>query len=162
VREHDTTRQQRHPFSPCRRSLLSPHRRETHFLHAPSPCGFPPFPPLLCLSFSRFCFHSPGGDQSFWVLTLSQRAILFLIARLGYMSPHEIEKLVPWLQENLRHPISYYVLCSLLAAFDLVDPQTPGGVPRQRLATFPSTVNLLKKNWTRQSGKKLVSGLPCN
>jgi nuclear pore complex protein Nup205 len=81
-------------------------------------------------------------------LTQERRAlatILFLIARLGYLSPHEIERLVPWLQENPRHPISYYILCSLLAAFDLVDPQTPGGELRQRLATYPSTLNLMKR-----------------
>ena len=81
-------------------------------------------------------------------LTQERRAlatILFLIARLGYLSPHEIEKLVPWLQENPRHPISYYILCSLLAAFDLVDPQTPGGQLRQRLATYPSTLNLMRR-----------------
>ncbi|KAH9976638.1 nucleoporin Nup186/Nup192/Nup205 [Lactifluus volemus] len=71
-------------------------------------------------------------------LTQERRAlatILFLIARLGYLSPHEVEKMVPWLQENPRHPISYYVLCSLLVAFDLVDPDTPGGALRQKLAT---------------------------
>src|SRR5713226_4145789 len=81
-------------------------------------------------------------------LTQERRAlatILYLIARLGYLCPHEIEKLVPWLQDNPRHQISYYVLCSLLAAFDLVDPQTPGGELRQRLATFPSTLNLMKR-----------------
>jgi len=81
-------------------------------------------------------------------LTQERRAlatILFLIARLGYLSPHEVDKLVPWLQENPRHPISYYVLCSLLAAFDLVDPQTPGGALRQNLATFTSTLNLMKR-----------------
>ncbi|KAI0289640.1 nucleoporin Nup186/Nup192/Nup205 [Russula brevipes] len=71
--------------------------------------------------------------------------ILFLVARLGYLSPHEIEKLVPWLQENPRHPISYYILCSLLAAFELVDPKSPGGVLRQNLATFTSTLNLMKR-----------------
>ncbi|KAH9990724.1 hypothetical protein BJV77DRAFT_1068787 [Russula vinacea] len=44
-----------------------------------------------------------------------------------------------------RHPISYYVLRSLLAAFVLVDPQTPGGELRQHLTTFPSTLNLMKR-----------------
>ena len=81
-------------------------------------------------------------------LTQERRAlatILFLIARLGYLSPHEVEKMVPWLQENPRHPISYYLLCSLLVAFDLVDPETPGGALRQKLATFPSTLDLMKK-----------------
>ncbi len=80
-------------------------------------------------------------------LTRERRAlatILFLIARLGYLSPHEVEKMVPWLQENPRHHMSYYILCSLLAAFDLVDPGAPGGVLRQKLATFPSTLNLMK------------------
>ncbi|KAH9982000.1 nucleoporin Nup186/Nup192/Nup205 [Russula compacta] len=92
-----------------------------------------------------------GSDiHSMRVESLSQErralaTILFLIARLGYLSPHEIEKLVPWLQENPRHPISYYALCSLLAAFDLVDPQTQGGVLRQNLATFTSTLNLMKR-----------------
>jgi nuclear pore complex protein Nup205 len=69
--------------------------------------------------------------------------ILFLIARLGYLSPHEVEKMVPWLQENPRHHMSYYILCSLLAAFDLVDPGAPGGILRQKLATFPSTLKLM-------------------
>ena len=109
--------------------------------------------------------HRTGSDLSFYsgaalylgsdihsmrVESLNQErralaTILFLIARLGYLSPHEIERLVPWLQENPRHPISYYALCSLLAAFDLVDPQTPGGVVRQNLATFTSTLNLMKR-----------------
>ena len=53
--------------------------------------------------------------------------------------------MVPWLQENPRHYMSYYILCSLLAAFDLVDPGAPGGMLRQKLATFPSTLNLMKK-----------------
>ena len=52
--------------------------------------------------------------------------------------------MVPWLQENPRHHMSYYILCSLLAAFDLVDPGAPGGVLRQKLATFPSTLKLMK------------------
>ena len=75
----------------------------------------------------------------------SLATILFLVARLGYLSPHEIEKMVPWLQENPRHPMSYYILCSLLAAFDLVDPETPGGLLRQNLATFTSTLSLMKR-----------------
>ncbi|KAI0270638.1 nucleoporin Nup186/Nup192/Nup205 [Gloeopeniophorella convolvens] len=71
--------------------------------------------------------------------------ILFLIARMGFLSPHEVEKMIPWLQENPRHHISYYVLCSLLAAFDVVDPRSPGGMLRQKLATFPSTLSLMKR-----------------
>ncbi|KAH9064457.1 nucleoporin Nup186/Nup192/Nup205 [Lactarius vividus] len=80
-------------------------------------------------------------------LTRERRALatnLFLIARLGYLSPHEVEKMVPWLQENPRHHMSYYILCSLLAAFDLVDPGAPGGLLRQKLATFPSILKLMK------------------
>jgi nuclear pore complex protein Nup205 len=105
---------------------------------------------------SAFLTFHPGANISLGAeiysirvesLTRERRAlatILFLIARLGYLSPHEVEKMVPWLQENPRHHMSYYILCSLLAAFDLVDPEAPGGILRQKLATFPSTLNLMK------------------
>ncbi|KAI0042606.1 hypothetical protein FA95DRAFT_1610066 [Auriscalpium vulgare] len=69
---------------------------------------------------------------------------LFLLARQGHLSPFEIERIVPWLQNNPRHPIAYYLLSTLLVAFDPVDPQSLGGSLRQKLATHASTLTLMK------------------
>ncbi|KAI0317152.1 nucleoporin Nup186/Nup192/Nup205 [Amylostereum chailletii] len=69
---------------------------------------------------------------------------LFLIARLGHLSPLELEKIVPWLQQNPRHPMVYYMLTSLLALLDSVDPKSPGGALRQKLATAPAALSLMK------------------
>ncbi|KAI0063325.1 hypothetical protein BV25DRAFT_416650 [Artomyces pyxidatus] len=69
---------------------------------------------------------------------------LFLIARLGYLSPRELEQMVPWLQQNPRHPMSYYILSALLAALDPFDSKAVDAPLRQKLVTFPGTLKLMK------------------
>ena len=51
---------------------------------------------------------------------------------------------VLWLQTQAKHALTVYVLSSLLAFFDVMDPTTPGAVSRQRLATTPAILNLMK------------------
>ncbi|RPD60781.1 hypothetical protein L227DRAFT_653063 [Lentinus tigrinus ALCF2SS1-6] len=58
---------------------------------------------------------------------------LFLLSRMGHLSSKEIPKVVDWLQANPRHPMVYYLLPTVLVAFDIVDPNLPSGQARKRL-----------------------------
>lgn len=69
---------------------------------------------------------------------------LYLVARLGRLSPQELEKMVLWLQLQPKHALTLYVLSSLLAFFDVADPASPGAVARQKLSTTPAILNLMK------------------
>ncbi|PCH43029.1 hypothetical protein WOLCODRAFT_121398 [Wolfiporia cocos MD-104 SS10] len=56
---------------------------------------------------------------------------LYFIGRMGYLSSNHIAKLIDWLDANPRHSMTYYVLSTVLAAFDTVDPTSIGGRRRQ-------------------------------
>ncbi|VDB86731.1 unnamed protein product [Peniophora sp. CBMAI 1063] len=80
-------------------------------------------------------------------LVLERRELavdLYLVARLGRLSPQELEKTVLWLQQQPRHALTLYVLSSLLAFFDVVDPASAGATARQKLSTTPAILNLMK------------------
>ncbi|TFY78581.1 hypothetical protein EWM64_g5435, partial [Hericium alpestre] len=74
----------------------------------------------------------------------SLATVLFLVARQGYLTHIEVERIVPWLQNNPRHPMTYYLLTVLLGAFDPVDPDSRVGQLRQVLATTPSLLSRMK------------------
>ncbi|OBZ74918.1 hypothetical protein A0H81_05368, partial [Grifola frondosa] len=71
--------------------------------------------------------------------------VLFLIARMGMLSATEIPKLVDWLDANPRHPMTYYVLTAVLAAFDLLDPNSVGGKARRNLFSSSSLIAYMRK-----------------
>jgi len=68
-----------------------------------------------------------------------------LLARLGYLSPHEIQNVVDWLAENPHHAMTYYMLTAILVAFDPVDPQTIGGKIRKTLAMDKDALSFMTK-----------------
>ncbi|KAI0744751.1 nucleoporin Nup186/Nup192/Nup205 [Earliella scabrosa] len=70
---------------------------------------------------------------------------LFLLARMGHLSSKEIPKIVDWLNANPRHPMVYYLLPTILAAFDVVDPGSPGGQARKMLFADGSLVAEMKR-----------------
>lgn len=70
--------------------------------------------------------------------------VLFLVARLGYLLPNEIKRMVEWLSENPNHAITYNILTTLLVAFDSVDPESPGGKARKTLAMGNNLVSFMK------------------
>ncbi|EGO28547.1 hypothetical protein SERLADRAFT_413403 [Serpula lacrymans var. lacrymans S7.9] len=77
-------------------------------------------------------------------------SVYFMIGRLGYFSPNEVQKSVDWLATNPNHPMTFYILAATLAAFDTVDPSTFGGQIRQHLAMEKATL-LYMKNKLGQS-----------
>jgi len=70
---------------------------------------------------------------------------LCLTARLGYLSLNEIKLIVDWLSMNPNHAMTYYMLTTILAAFDSVDPQSHGGQLRKTLAMDKSTLAFMTK-----------------
>ncbi|KAI0324921.1 hypothetical protein GY45DRAFT_1331027 [Cubamyces sp. BRFM 1775] len=71
-------------------------------------------------------------------------ALLF-IGRMGLLSSKEIPKMVEWLNTNPRHPMVYYLLPVVLAAFDVVDPGSLGGQARKTLFADGSLVVEMKR-----------------
>ncbi|KAI0651312.1 nucleoporin Nup186/Nup192/Nup205 [Trametes meyenii] len=70
---------------------------------------------------------------------------LFFISRMGLLSSKDVPKVVDWLSANPRHPMAYYLLPVLLAAFDVVDPNSPGGQARNSLFADGSLVAEMKR-----------------
>ncbi|KII84114.1 hypothetical protein PLICRDRAFT_702060 [Plicaturopsis crispa FD-325 SS-3] len=70
---------------------------------------------------------------------------LFLISRLGYLSPNDIQKLVDWLAATPNHPMTYHILAAALAAFDPAHPDTNGGALRHALAKDTKTTAYMTK-----------------
>lgn len=70
--------------------------------------------------------------------------VLFLIARMGFLSVTEIKKLVEWLAVNPNHAMTYNILTATLVAFDPVEPESTGGKARKALAMDASIMTFMK------------------
>ncbi|KDQ54533.1 hypothetical protein JAAARDRAFT_38210 [Jaapia argillacea MUCL 33604] len=70
---------------------------------------------------------------------------LYLISRVGYLPPEEIQRMVEWLPGNPHHSITFYVLATILVALDPVDPDSAGGALRRKLAADKGLVAFMKK-----------------
>ncbi|EIW76673.1 hypothetical protein CONPUDRAFT_92653 [Coniophora puteana RWD-64-598 SS2] len=87
--------------------------------------------------------------------------VYFQIARLGYLSPTDLQKSVDWLSTNPYDPMTFHILSSVLALFDSVDPDSIGGKVRHDLATNKTVLAYMKNKlainteW-RDSGLKAV------
>ncbi|KAF7421056.1 hypothetical protein PC9H_011576 [Pleurotus ostreatus] len=75
-----------------------------------------------------------------------QLAITFsTIARLGYITAPEVKSVVDWLSVNANNGMTFYLLTSILSAFDPVDPQSIGGQLRRKLAIDKSNIAYMKR-----------------
>ncbi|KAL1938972.1 hypothetical protein VTO73DRAFT_11125 [Trametes versicolor] len=87
---------------------------------------------------------------------------LFFLGRMGLLSSKEIPKIVDWLSANARHPMVCYLLPVVLAAFDSVDPNSPGGRARKNFFEDGSLVPEmqrkldLSKDWAEPGLKATV------
>ncbi|PBK92623.1 hypothetical protein ARMGADRAFT_1165701 [Armillaria gallica] len=72
-------------------------------------------------------------------------ATLHIMARLGFLPPSGIMRVVEWLFSNPNHPITYYMLATILAAFDPADPKSFGAHLRNALANDATTVSYMKQ-----------------
>ncbi len=72
-------------------------------------------------------------------------ATLHIMARLGFLPPSGIMRVVEWLFSNPNHAITYYMLATILAAFDPADPKSFGAHLRNALANDTTTVSYMKQ-----------------
>lgn len=70
---------------------------------------------------------------------------LLHLGRMGYMSPQEIPQLVDLLHNHPNHSMTYDILPIVLAAFDLVDSQSTGGIARKKMISDPSIISYMKR-----------------
>ncbi|KAJ4481027.1 nucleoporin Nup186/Nup192/Nup205 [Lentinula aciculospora] len=70
---------------------------------------------------------------------------LYLIARLGVVYPNEIKTMVEWLITNPNHGMTFYVLTTVLAVFDTVNPNTSGARHRNTIANDKALVSFMSK-----------------
>ncbi|KAJ7619541.1 nucleoporin Nup186/Nup192/Nup205 [Roridomyces roridus] len=70
---------------------------------------------------------------------------LSIIARLGHLSPNEIKVIIDWLSTTPNQSMTFYLLASALAAFDPVDPSTPGGQVRAQMTTNSDMITYMTK-----------------
>ena len=75
---------------------------------------------------------------------------LFLVARMGCIQPQEILLMIDWLEKNPHHAMVYYILPTLLACFDLVEPSSTGGQARQKLVRDASLLATMKRKLASQ------------
>ncbi|KAJ7041203.1 nucleoporin Nup186/Nup192/Nup205 [Mycena alexandri] len=72
---------------------------------------------------------------------------LSIIARLGYLSPNEIKAIVDWLSMTPNQPMTFYLLTSVLSAFDPVDPDSAAGSSRATLVTNTDLMTFMTKKF---------------
>ncbi|KAF9074489.1 nucleoporin Nup186/Nup192/Nup205 [Rhodocollybia butyracea] len=70
---------------------------------------------------------------------------LYLLSRLGLVSPNEIKTLVEWLIGNPNHSMTFYVLTTVLTVFDTVSPDTHGALNRSAIANDRALVSTMLK-----------------
>ncbi|CAL1713365.1 unnamed protein product [Somion occarium] len=71
--------------------------------------------------------------------------VLWVIGRMGYLSSQDITKMIDWLEVNPKHPMAYYFLPTILAAFDLVDPETQGAQKRKDLGSDRTFISFMQR-----------------
>ncbi|KAF8890672.1 nucleoporin Nup186/Nup192/Nup205 [Infundibulicybe gibba] len=65
------------------------------------------------------------------------------IARLGSLSTNEVKSLIEWLSANPNHAMTYYILTTVLVAFDPINPETSSGIMRQSLSVDVTMVTFM-------------------
>lgn len=69
----------------------------------------------------------------------------YLMARLAYLAPQDIEKTVDWLSTNPRHPMSYYFLSAILASLDPTPPDSTAGQMRKTWTNNKALIAFMKQ-----------------
>lgn len=72
---------------------------------------------------------------------------LYYIGRLGYLSPSEAPKLIDWLDANPRHSMTFYILPTVLATLDIVQPDSNGGLARKLLVSDKNFMSYMKRKF---------------
>ncbi|KAF9048038.1 hypothetical protein BDZ89DRAFT_1058002 [Hymenopellis radicata] len=73
---------------------------------------------------------------------------LYLISLHGLLTPVDVKTIVEWLSANPNHAMTYYMLTTIMAMLDIVDPASPPGARRDAIVKHPPTVAFMKTKLT--------------
>lgn len=68
----------------------------------------------------------------------------FQMARIGFLTPTDVQKTVDWLASNPKHPMTVYILSSILAAFEPAAPGSSTNELRRKLSMDKELVSYMK------------------
>ena len=66
------------------------------------------------------------------------------MARIGFLTPIDAQKTVDWLASNHKHPMTVYILSSVLAAFEPAAPDSSMNELRKKLSVDKDLVSYMK------------------
>ncbi|KAK7682411.1 hypothetical protein QCA50_014616 [Cerrena zonata] len=72
-------------------------------------------------------------------------AVLWVIGRMGCLSSQDLNKMVDWLEANLKHPLVHYFLPTVLASFDSIEQDPKGGQKRKELLKDRTLTSFMKR-----------------
>ncbi|KAH9929472.1 nucleoporin Nup186/Nup192/Nup205 [Fomitopsis serialis] len=70
---------------------------------------------------------------------------LYFLGRMGFLAPNEVSKLIDWLDANPQHPMTFYILPTILAVFDIVRPDSNAGLARKQYVSDKGLMNYMRK-----------------
>ena len=70
--------------------------------------------------------------------------VYFQMARIGFLAPADIQKTVDWLASNHKHPMTVYILSSILAAFEPAASDTDTNELRKTLSMDKELVSYMR------------------
>jgi len=71
--------------------------------------------------------------------------VYFLMARIGFLTPTDAQKTVDWLASNHKHPMTVYILSSVLAAFEPAPPDSNTNELRKKLSMDKELVSYMRR-----------------
>jgi len=69
----------------------------------------------------------------------------FQMARIGFLTPTDVQKTVDWLASNHKHPMTVYILSSVLAAFEPAAPDSNTNELRKKLSMDKELVSYMRR-----------------
>ena len=71
--------------------------------------------------------------------------LYFQMARLGFLPPTEVQRAVDWLASSHKHPMTVYILSSVLAAFEPAAPDSSTNELRKKLSMDKELVSYMRR-----------------
>lgn len=71
--------------------------------------------------------------------------VYFQMAGIGLLAPKDVQKTVDWLASNHKHPMTVYILSSVLAAFEPAAPDTNTNHLRKELSMDKELVSYMRR-----------------
>ena len=85
--------------------------------------------------------------------------VYFQMAKIGFLTPTDVQKTVDWLASNHKHPMTVYILSSVLAAFEPAAPDSSTNELRKKLSMDKELVSYMRRKLDPANSEWKESGL---